>query len=223
MLENNYQKVLNTIAAAARRAGRDPDEVRLIAVSKAVGPATVRQAMALGLKDFGENRIQEAAPKIATLSGVHWHFIGHLQSNKARDALQGYHLIHSLDRLSLARALQRCAESGKTSADVLVQVNVSGEKSKHGLPPEDLPSFLDSLLVFDRIRVRGLMTMAPWTACPEEARPLFARLRSLRDENATPQRPLTELSMGMSGDYDVAVEEGATMVRIGGALFTTSA
>lgn len=219
MLAERYKQVNAEIAAAARRVGRDPRAVKLIAVTKTVGPETVRRAAALGISDFGENRVQEAQEKVHALTGVRWHFIGHLQSNKARDVLPFYSLIHSLDRLSLAAALQRSAEKFDRTAEVLVQVNVSAETSKFGLPPDKLAGFLRQVRSYDRIRVLGLMTMAPFVDDPEQARPFFRRLRFLRDENSGPGQELFELSMGMTNDYTVAVEEGATMVRIGSALF----
>ncbi len=220
MLEENYKTLLKKIAEAAGRSGRKPEEVRLIAVSKTVGIEEVRRAAALGITDFGENRVQEAAVKVEKIPEVRWHFIGHLQTNKVKAVLPSYILIHSLDRLSLAKELQRCAERFDLTAAVLIQVNVSGEQSKFGLAPEELPAFLKKTDAFDRLKVFGLMTMAPFTSDPEETRPYFRKLRLLRDENETAARKLPELSMGMTNDYSVAVEEGATMVRIGSALFS---
>ena len=220
MLEENYKTLLKKIAEAAGRSGRKPEEVRLIAVSKTVGIEEVRRAAALGITDFGENRVQEAAVKVEKIPEVRWHFIGHLQTNKVKDVLPSYILIHSLDRLSLAKELQRCAERFDLTAAVLIQVNVSGEQSKFGLASEELPAFLKKIDAFDRLKVFGLMTMAPFTSDPEETRPYFRKLRLLRDENETAARKLPELSMGMTNDYSVAVEEGATMVRIGSALFS---
>lgn len=220
MLEENYKTLLKKIAEAAGRSGRKPEEVKLIAVSKTVGIEEVRRAAALGITDFGENRVQEAAVKVEKIPEVRWHFIGHLQTNKVKAVLPSYILIHSLDRLSLAKELQRCAERFDLTAAVLIQVNVSGEQSKFGLAPEELPAFLKNTDAFDRLKVFGLMTMAPFTSDPEETRPYFRKLRLLRDENETAARKLPELSMGMTNDYSVAVEEGATMVRIGSALFS---
>ncbi|MGM0689799.1 MAG: YggS family pyridoxal phosphate-dependent enzyme [Bacillota bacterium] len=219
MLAENYKALLENIDQAARRAGRDPESVKLIAVTKTVGIDEVRRAAALGITDFGENRVQEAAAKVANIPEVRWHFIGHLQSNKVKDVLTAYTLIHSLDRPSLARALQRSAERINGKVDALVQVNVSGEESKYGLAPEGLKEFLYQASSYDRIIIKGLMTMAPFVDNPEDTRIYFRRLRQLRDENATRSLDLSELSMGMTNDYMVAVEEGATMVRIGTALF----
>lgn len=220
MLAENYKKVMREIGLAAEKAGRDSTGIKLIAVTKTVGIEEVRQAAELGITDFGENRVQDAEEKVKTMPSLNWHFIGHLQSNKARDVLPHYSLIHSLDRLSLAKALQRCAENDEIEVDVLIQVNVSGEASKFGLAPGNLPGFIEQLAGYDRIKVKGLMTMAPFVDDPEEARPCFSKLRQLRDANAKTGLELTELSMGMTNDYVVAVEEGATMVRIGSALFS---
>lgn len=219
MLAKNYKALLESIDQAARRSGRDPETVKLIAVTKTVGIEEVRKAAALGITDFGENRVQEAAAKVANVPEVRWHFIGHLQSNKVKDVLPAYTLIHSLDRPSLARALQRCAERINRNVDALIQVNVSGEQSKYGLAPEDLTGFLEKVSTYDRIIVKGLMTMAPFVDNPEDTRIYFRKLRQLRNENAAAGRDLPELSMGMTNDYLVAIEEGATMVRIGTALF----
>ncbi len=219
MLVENLKTVKSNITEAARRVGRNPEAVKLIAVTKTVGADEVERACGLGLKDFGENRVQEAALKVKRFPHLNWHFIGHLQSNKVKNVLPFYMMIHSLDRISLAEELQKQALRLDKTVDVLVQVNVSGELSKFGLAPAKLPAFLMKLSAFNRLKVKGLMTMAPYVDNPEEARQYFTRLRLLRDQNATPVRELKELSMGMTNDYIVAVEEGATMVRIGSALF----
>lgn len=215
MLAENLNHIRGEIAQAAKRSGRTPDQIRIIAVTKTVDVEQVRAAAALGLHEFGENRFQEARDKVNALPGLTWHFIGHLQSNKVRDVINSFSLIHSLDRLSLAEAIQRWGERLDRHVSVLVQVNVSGEDSKYGVDPEGLPDFLAVLRDFDRIRVEGLMTMAPWVDDPEAVRPVFRRLRQLRDAGGGG----AELSMGMTNDYAVAIEEGATMVRIGSALF----
>lgn len=219
MPAEKYKQVLLQIAEAALRSGRDPGAVKLIAVSKTVGIEMVRRAAALGIEDFGENRAQDAAEKVAAMPGLRWHFIGHLQSNKVKEVLPAYVLIHSLDRLSLAEALQDQAKKVGCPAEVLIQVNVSGEQSKFGLAPAELPAFLEKISVFDQVRVKGLMTMAPYLEDPEETRSYFRQLRLLRDANQKEGLALSELSMGMTNDFIVAVEEGATMVRIGSALF----
>ncbi len=219
LLEHNYRDLLKNINDAAGRSGRSPDSVRLIAVTKTVGVEEVQRAAGLGITDFGENRVQEAAPKVKQMPELRWHFIGHLQSNKVKDVLPYYSLIHSLDRPSLLKALQQCAERYNRIVEVLVQVNTSGEESKFGLAPEKLTRFLEEVSACNRIRVRGLMTMAPFVDNPEETRPCFNVLRRLRDENAAAGWELPELSMGMTNDYTVAIEEAATMIRIGSALF----
>ncbi len=219
MLDENLQRIRKDITDAARRAGRDSGDVRLVAVTKTVGVEAVRRAAALGLEDFGENRLQEAGDKLRAFPHLRWHFIGHLQSNKVKDVLSDFFLIHSLDRFSLAEALQHWGEKLDRQAAALVQVNVSGEDSKYGLDPSELPDFLAALRECPQIKVEGLMTMAPWVEDPEEVRPVFRRLRELQQAHRRPEMMLTHLSMGMTGDYVVAVEEGATMVRIGSALF----
>ncbi|MDZ4132198.1 MAG: YggS family pyridoxal phosphate-dependent enzyme [Dethiobacteria bacterium] len=219
MTADKYRQVMLQIAEASLRSGREPGAVKLIAVSKTVGVEMVRRAAALGIEDFGENRAQDAAEKVAAMPGLRWHFIGHLQSNKVKEVLPAYILIHSLDRLSLAEALQVQAKKVGSPAEVLIQINVSGEQSKFGLAPGDLPAFLEKISVFDQVRVKGLMTMAPYLEDPEETRSYFRQLRLLRDANQKEGLALSELSMGMTNDFVVAVEEGATMVRIGSALF----
>jgi len=220
MLAENYREVLKNIEEAALKAGRNPENIKLIAVTKTVGIDEVRQAATLGMKDFGENRVQDAAEKVISLPDLNWHFIGHLQSNKVKDVLPYYMMIHSLDRLSLAKAVQSWAEKLDLLVNMLIQVNVSGEESKFGMKADDLGSFINQIDDYDRIRVLGLMTMAPFVADPEEARCCFKKLRQLRDEYSKPGMELPELSMGMTNDYLVAVEEGATMLRIGSALFS---
>jgi pyridoxal phosphate enzyme (YggS family) len=221
-IAHNLQAVQQRLAAAARRAGRDPAAVRLIAVTKTVDLERLRQAVAAGHRLFGENYVQEAQTKIAALGpGLEWHFIGHLQSKKSGAAVKLFHLIHSVDRLKLAQALnQTAARLGKIQ-DILLQVNLAGEETKSGAPPEAVPNLLREIARMPHLRVLGLMTMPPWLA-PEEVRLYFRALRQLRDRLQELQivpHPLTELSMGMSGDYEVAVEEGATLIRVGTAIF----
>ncbi len=219
MLVNNLHEIQKNIAAAAQRAGRSPSEIALVAVTKTVGPDEIRRAAALGLRDFGENRLQEANPKLQLFPGLRWHFIGHLQTNKVKEVLKAFCLIHSLDRLSLARELQRRSEHLDREARCLVQLNISGEKSKFGLAEAELGDFLEAMRDFPRIRIEGLMTMAPYYSDPFEARTIFRSLRRLQKIHARPGMELKELSMGMTNDYIVAVEEGATLLRIGTALF----
>lgn len=219
MLADNYKKLLENIEVAAARAGRDPQDIQLIAVTKYVGLNEVKEAVKVGIKDFGENRVQEADEKIKQFPGLNWHFIGHLQSNKAKDVLPYYTMIHSLDRLSLAKALQRCGERFNLMANVLIQVNTSGEESKSGLAPDEFPRFLEKIKSYDRLRVRGLMTMAPFYDDPEAVRPFFRELRYMRDQYSSIEFDFEHLSMGMTNDYMVAIEEGATIIRVGSALF----
>ncbi|MFO7951227.1 MAG: YggS family pyridoxal phosphate-dependent enzyme [Bacillota bacterium] len=219
LLAENYKRVIEQIRQAALSSGFDPGSVRLIAVTKMATLEQVREAASLGITEFGANRVQDAAEKVKSLPEVRWHFIGHLQTNKVKDVLPAYSLIQTLDRSSLARKLQQVAERFNCVAETLIQVNVSGEESKFGLAPGELPAFIDELAAYDRVKVRGLMTMAPYVDDAEEVRPYFKRLRQLRDENARGDLELKELSMGMTNDFKVAIEEGATMVRIGSALF----
>ena len=208
----NLERVRERIAQAARRAGRRPEEILLVAVSKTAPVERVRAAIDAGVPALGENRVQEAKEKIRQLAHpVPWHLIGQLQTNKARDAVALFDLIQSVDRVDLARELDRRA--GKP-VDVLLEVNVGAEPSKGGFAPADLKPALEAIAELPRLRVRGLMTIPPAASDPEQARPSFRLLRELRDQTG-----LTELSMGMSADFEVAIEEGATMVRVGTAIF----
>jgi len=207
---------------ACERSARDPQEVRLVAVTKNVPATRVKEAMECGLRRFGENYVQEALPKIRALGPeAEWHFIGHLQSNKARHVVGNFRMVHTVDRLSLAKELDRRAP-GPEPLEVLIQVNVSGEETKSGIPPESLPELVRELVRLPLIRVRGLMTMPPYFEDPEMSRPYFRLLRQWRDRLRgliPPPHSVEELSMGMSGDFEVAIEEGATFIRIGTALF----
>jgi pyridoxal phosphate enzyme (YggS family) len=221
----NLNRVRERIAAAARRGGRRIEDILLVAVSKGVDPTRVLTVAASGVSDFGENRVQEALPKITHLrpqvaGTVRWHLVGHLQRNKARQAVQLFDVIHSVDSVELAIALDQRAEEAGRICEVLVQVNLASEPQKFGIAPEALPAMLQSLSALSGMRVVGLMTIAPQVD-PEVARPVFRRLRELRDEVARTGRTpaFAHLSMGMSEDFEVAVEEGATMVRIGRAIF----
>jgi pyridoxal phosphate enzyme (YggS family) len=220
---SNVEKVRQQVATAARRAGRDPGDVTIIAVSKTRTIAEIKQVLAAGLNHLGENRVQELQEKWPTLGGrATWHLIGSLQTNKVKPAVEMAGLIHSLDRDSLAQALAREAERLGAPVNVLVQVNVSGEESKHGIAPAELEPFLRRVSQGGGLHVQGLMTMAPHASDPELARPHFRRLRELARELGTlglPHVNLQQLSMGMSGDFEVAVEEGATLVRVGTAIF----
>ncbi|MEN6627998.1 MAG: YggS family pyridoxal phosphate-dependent enzyme [Candidatus Sumerlaeia bacterium] len=209
------------IEAAAARAGRDPREVTLVAISKTNPAEAVREAMAAGQLVFGENRIQEALPKIEAVGGAaRWHLVGHLQSNKARQAVGRFELIHSVDSVGLIHELNERAAAAGLVQKILLQINVSGEASKFGAPPEALGELLGAVACAPHLAAEGLMTIPPFTDDPETSRPHFIRLRGLLD--AIPANaPLTarHLSMGMSDDFEVAIEEGATLVRVGTAIF----
>ncbi|MCO5045706.1 MAG: YggS family pyridoxal phosphate-dependent enzyme [Kiritimatiellae bacterium] len=209
------------ILAACARAGRSRDEVELIAVSKTQPPAAVAEVAALGLRIFGENKVQEARAKIPECpSQLSWHLIGHLQSNKAKWAVELFDVIHSVDSEKLARVLDAAADAAGRTVRILLEVNVSGEGSKFGLKPEEVAGVLAVANACPRLVVEGLMTMAPLAPEAEKARPYFRKLRELRDSLARETgTPLEHLSMGMSGDFEVAIEEGATRVRIGTLLF----
>jgi len=221
-LAENRRRVEERIAAACGRSGRRQKEVRVIAVTKYVSLQMTEWVLDSGLEHIGENRWQDARAKWEKLGhrGM-WHFIGHLQTNKVKDVVGKFAYIHSLDRLSLAQEIEKKAAALELTARCLIQVNVSGEQSKHGLPPDELFSFADKLREFPHIRIEGLMTMAPLDAGPEQTRPVFRGLRELRDTlNGKQIFPyeVKELSMGMSGDFEIAVEEGATWIRLGSIL-----
>jgi pyridoxal phosphate enzyme (YggS family) len=233
----NLARVQERIAAAARRAGRRPEEVTLVAVTKTHPAHVVTAAYQAGLRDLGENRVEEASGKIprvreqvAASDRIRWHMIGHLQRRKARLAVALFDLIHSVDSLRLAQRIDRMAAESDKVMPVLLEVNVSGEASKYGFEqspaagPEERAAFLADvaqILALPHLRLCGLMTMAPIVADPEEARPVFVALRRLRDDlrQRFPEADWRELSMGMTDDFEVAVEEGATLVRIGRAIF----
>lgn len=209
------------IVQAARAAGRDPATVELVAVSKTHPAESVREAMEAGQILFGENRVQELLAKAPLLPpALRWHLIGHLQKNKIRKVLPVVDLIHGVDSLDLARDIDRVAAELGLFPRLLLEVNVSGEGSKFGFEPDAVRTQLDALLALPRVQVEGLMTIAPYVEDPEKVRPVFAGLRDLRDELATRSgTPLPILSMGMSGDFAVAIAEGATLVRVGTAIF----
>lgn len=217
----NLNSIRQRIAAACARAGRDPADVTLLAVSKTHPPETIRAAVEAGQLLFGENKIQEAKAKIPLSPGrARWHFIGHLQSNKVRDAVDLFEMIQGVDSLAIAREISKRAAQAAKTMPVLIEVNVAGEGSKFGYQPEQLLAELNELNALPKIEIHGLMAIPPFMPVPEQARPYFRRLRELKGE--CEQRlgvPLPQLSMGMSGDFEVAIEEGATLVRIGTALF----
>lgn len=222
----NVEQVRQKVAAAALRAGRNPADITIIAVSKTRTVDEIRQVLAAGMTHLGENRVQELKEKWPELqgSGATWHLIGSLQTNKAKLAVDMADLIHSLDRESLAEELAAQAGRRGVPCKALVQVNVSGEDSKHGITPQELPDFLRRIGQRGGVQVQGLMTMAPLDDDPEAARPHFRRLRELAEQVRSlglPAISMQHLSMGMSGDFEVAVEEGATLVRVGTAIFGT--
>ena len=213
------------IAAAAQRSGRRPDEVTLIAISKTHPASAVKQLLQLGTVDVGENRVQEAAEKVTAIGRdkARWHLVGHLQANKARRAVNIFEVIHSVDSIDLARRLDRiCIEAERESLPILIQVDLGHEETKSGIDESELNHLVESLAPLTRLKLIGLMTLPPFFEDPEQSRPFFRRLRELRDELARRGafgEQKGELSMGMTHDFEVAIEEGATMVRIGTAIF----
>jgi PLP dependent protein len=220
-LRERLEAVNARIAAACGRAGRDPSEVRLVAVAKSFGPDEVIEAAEAGVTVIGENRVQEARQKIPLCPGnLEWHMIGHLQSNKAREAVRLFRMIHSIDSWSLLETVNRACEEAGETLPVCIEVNVSGEGSKFGVAPDAMPEVLERCRGLINLDVAGLMTIPPAAEDPEFARPFFRRLRERRDAwRRETGFELAELSMGMSHDLEVAVEEGATWVRVGRALF----
>ena len=220
-LAERLDVVREKIARTAEKAGRGADEVTLVAVSKTHPPETIAEALEAGQSLFGESRVQESRVKIPLLPGrARWHFIGHLQKNKIRHALPLFELFHGVDSLALARDLDRIADEEGARPRILLEVNVAGETSKFGFNPDMLRAQLEELLALPRLQIEGLMTIAPLAPEAEGSRPHFAALRELRDALQTEFRVrLPQLSMGMSGDYAVAIEEGATLVRVGAAIF----
>jgi len=223
-LIKRLQNVKNRIQTVARECGRDPETVRLVAVSKTVPTNRVRQAIEAGATILGENYVQEARTKFNDLATypVSWHFIGHLQSNKAKYAVRLFDLIHSVDTLKLARELDKQSHKINKIQEVLIQVNISEEASKSGVNIKDTCNLLKDISLLENLSVKGLMTMPPYFNAPEKVRPYFAALRGLRDrleQQGLLNMSLSELSMGMTGDFEVAIQEGATLVRIGTAIF----
>lgn len=224
-IAENIKVVRERMESACRRAGRNPSEIKLVAVSKTVDINRIREAVLSGISIIGENRVQEAREKIEEfnrlqtsdfrLQTVSWHMVGHLQTNKAKTAVMLFDLIHSVDSLHLAEEIDRQAGKVGKIQKVLLEVNLAGEETKHGIPKEDAIDLLKEISKLNNISVEGLMTIPPFTEDPEEARPYFKELRELRDRT----NGLRELSMGMSNDFEIAIEEGATIVRIGTAIF----
>jgi len=219
-IRRNVGLVLDRIRQAALRAGRRPEAVRLVAATKSVAPERIRGAIEAGVRILGENRLQEALPKIDALGpsrGLAWHFIGRLQRRKVKDVVGRFQLIHSVDSRELAEEIDRRAGHAGLRQEVLLEVNVGGEASKAGFAPAALPGALDEMAGLSHLSIKGLMTIPPPSGQPEAARPYFRQLRELAASLGRPE--LQELSMGMSQDYEIAVEEGATMVRVGTAIF----
>lgn len=214
-IEQNVQDLRLRISRACERAGRSPDEVTLVAVTKTVEAPAIQAAVKAGITNFGENRVQEARPKIEQLDSlrgyVTWHMVGHLQTNKAKTAVDIFDIIHSVDSIRLAKTL---SDRSQKKLPVLVQVNVSAETSKSGFPLSEVSDAVDQIGGLPNLEVVGLMTIAPWVSNADEVRPVFRQLRELRDA-----LELRHLSMGMSDDFEVAIEEGATLVRVGRAIF----
>ncbi len=214
-IESNIRDLERRIAEAAARANRSPDEITLVVVTKTIQPSLIQQAFEAGIRHFGENRAQEARSKVEQLSSLEppptWHMIGHLQTNKAAIAVELFHMMHSVDSIRLAEALSRHAQR---NMPILFQVNISGEASKSGFSPSEVSSAAEQIARLPHLDIKGLMTIAPLTDNPEKVRPVFRQLRLLRDSLG-----LEHLSMGMTDDFEVAIEEGATILRIGRAVF----
>lgn len=221
-ISENIREVIDNIRQSALKVNRDPAEIRLVAVTKTVPVNRITEAVNAGLNLLGENRVQELTDKYTQLPGVEWHLIGHLQTNKVRYIIDKVSLIHSLDSLALAEEINKRALAAGRTNDVLVQVNVAGENTKYGLNPVETVDFIDTVRKLPGLAIRGLMTVGPYVSDPEEIRPVFRKLKMLAEQIKTMDLPGVEmkhLSMGMSNDYKVAVEEGATLVRVGSVIF----
>lgn len=223
MVLDNVAQARKRISEACARCGRSPGEVTLIAVTKTFASGIIREAMAAGVTDFGENYVREFIGKFTEFAGssLRWHYIGHLQRNKVKEIVGRAHLIHSVDSLRLGEALSSRAQHLNIPADILIEVNTSGETTKFGVQPGETAGLVRSLNVLPGLNIRGFMTIGPFLPDPEASRPAFRLLRELRDSIRTDALPLAVLSMGMSNDFEVAIEEGATMIRIGTMLFGT--
>lgn len=226
-MRGRLERITARIEEAARRAGRQASDITLIGISKTMPAAVVVEAIAAGLRHLGENRVQEAhlkIPEVSRLAGptadrITWHIVGHLQSNKARRAVELFSVIHSVDSLDLARRLSRAAAELGRDTRVLLQVDLAGEPTKHGVVPDGLAELASQVAGLPGLTLCGLMTLPPLFEKPEDGRPYFRRLREIREGLAGRGVSLPELSMGMSNDFEIAIEEGATMVRVGRALF----
>ncbi len=221
--KKRLENVKDRINKTALKCGRDPESIHLVAVSKTISANRIREAIKAGVTTLGENYVQEARNKFNVLGTlpVSWHFIGHLQSNKAKYAVRLFDLIHSVDSLKLAHELNKQASKVNKIQDILIQINISKEPSKSGSDIQNAANLIKDIVLLENISVKGLMAMPPFFNNPEKARPYFTALRDLRDQiqNVLPEVVLNELSMGMTGDFEVAIEEGATLVRIGTAIF----
>jgi hypothetical protein len=223
-IRDRLARVRERIARAAQLAGRQPEQITLIAVSKTFDPATIQKAVDAGVTDLGENRVQEAESKIGFVAGqnLRWHMIGHLQSNKARRAASIFSVIHSIDSIRIAQRLDQAAQLLGRKIPVLIELNLAREPNKSGADESELSGIVEALDRAQNLQLRGLMAIPPFLESPEMVRPYFRRLRQLLEElnrSRPPEKQLTELSMGMSHDFEVAIQEGATMVRIGTAIF----
>jgi len=223
-IKNRLEKVKDRIKKAAEACNRNPETVRLVAVSKTVPTNRVREAIEAGVTNLGENYVQEAREKVNSLTdfAVNWHFIGHLQTNKAKYAVRLFDLIHSVDSLKLAQELNKQAQKNEKIQQILIQVNISREKTKSGVSVDEALDLVNEISRLENLSIKGLMTMPPYFNQPERVRPFFSALRELRariKEKAIPNVFMDELSMGMTGDFEAAIEEGATMVRVGTAIF----
>jgi pyridoxal phosphate enzyme (YggS family) len=219
-IKENYLKVLERIEKAARKVGRDPGEIKLVAVSKTVETTRIKEAIEAGASILGENYVQEAQKKIEEIGHpVAWHFIGHLQTNKAKYAVRLFDMIHSMDSLPLAEELDRRAEKVGQAAKVMIEVNISREATKFGTDEEKVFGIARGILSLSHLSLEGLMTMPPYFDSPEMSRPYYIKLRELKEKMIREGIPLKELSMGMSNDFEIAIEEGATYVRVGTAIF----
>jgi pyridoxal phosphate enzyme (YggS family) len=224
MISDNLREIRERISRRCRSAGRSPEEVTLVAVSKTFSSDKIREALAAGVQDIGENYVQELVEKRKLLpdESVRWHFVGHLQRNKVKQIISWIHLVHALDDRELAVEIDRRAARAERTVNVLIEVNTTGEGSKFGLEPERTAEFVRSLDGLEHITVAGLMTIGPFLPDPEESRPMFRQLRLLKEEIAARRQAnvaMHHLSMGMTGDFEVAIDEGATLVRIGSAIF----
>ncbi|NQT06777.1 MAG: YggS family pyridoxal phosphate-dependent enzyme [Candidatus Omnitrophica bacterium] len=223
MIKDNIKEINKRIKNACKKAGREPGDITIIGITKGVDPYTISEALVHGIRDIGENRVHEVQKKrLSVMPGFKWHMVGHLQTNKVKDAIEVFEFIHSVDSLELARKIDKEAQKAGKTIDILLQVNTSGEEAKYGVRPEEVSNMLREISVLSGVKVKGLMTITPLAEDPETVRPYLRSLREIAEkikEEAIPNVEMEFLSMGMSQDFEVAVEEGANMLRIGTALF----